>query len=75
MKAGMDRKTARRYIAAGTLPSAMAKSRDWWPRPDPFEEHWPEIEARLRETPELEAKTVFEWLQGSEHTGRRSAWH
>jgi len=69
MKADMDRKTARKYIAAGTLPSAMVKPRDWRTRSDPFEEHWPEIEARLRETPELEAKTVFEWLQ-DQHAGQ-----
>jgi Mu transposase-like protein len=69
MKAGMDRKTARKYVAAGTLPSAMVKPRDWQTRPDPFEEHWPEIEARLRQTPELEAKTVFAWLQ-DQHPGK-----
>jgi hypothetical protein len=69
MKADMDRKTARKYIAAGTLPSAMAKPHDWRTRPDPFEEHWPEIEARLRDTPELEAKTLFELLQ-DQHPGR-----
>jgi Mu transposase-like protein len=69
MKAGMDRKTARKYVASGTLPSAMVTSRDWRTRPDPFEAHWPEIEARLAETPELEAKTVFEWLQG-QHPGQ-----
>lgn len=63
MKAGMDRKTARKYLAAGKLPSEMATARDWRTRPDPFEEHWPEIEARLRATPELEAKTLFELLQ------------
>jgi hypothetical protein len=63
MKAGVDRKTARKYVAAGTLPSAMVQPRDWRTRPDPFEAHWPEIEARLRDTPELEAKTLFAWLQ------------
>jgi hypothetical protein len=69
MKADMDRKTARKYIAAGTLPSAMEQPRDWRTRPDPFEEYWPEIEARLRDTPELEAKTLFELLQ-DQHPGR-----
>lgn len=69
MKAGMDRQTARKYVAAGELPSAMVTPRDWRTRPDPFEEHWPEIEARLRATPELEAKTVFELLQ-EQHPGR-----
>jgi hypothetical protein len=69
MKADMDRKTARKYIAAGTLPSAMGKPHDWRTRPDPFEAHWPEVEARLRDTPELEAKTLFELLQ-DQHPGR-----
>lgn len=69
MKAGMHRQTARKYVAAGELPSAMVAPRDWRTRPDPFEEHWPEIEARLRATPELEAKTVFELLQ-EQHPGR-----
>lgn len=68
-KAGMHRETARKYVAAGKLPSEMAAPRDWRTRPDPFEEHWPEIEARLRATPELEAKTVFELLQ-EQHPGR-----
>lgn len=63
MKAGMDRKTARKYVAGGKLPSATATTRDWRTRPDPFEEHWPEVEQRLRLTPELEAKTLFELLQ------------
>lgn len=64
MKAGMDRKTARKYVAAAALPSALAKhTRDWRTRSDPFEEHWSEVEALLRETPELEAKTLFELLQ------------
>ena len=69
MKADMDRKTARKYVAAGTLPSAMVSSRDWRTRADPFEEHWSEVEARLRVTPELEAKTLFELLQEA-HPGR-----
>jgi hypothetical protein len=69
MKADMDRKTARKYIAAGQLPSEMKSIRDWRTRPDPFVEHWPAIEARLAETPELEAKTLFEVLQ-AEHPDR-----
>lgn len=69
MKADMHRQTARKYVAAGKLPSEMVQPRDWRTRPDPFEEHWLEIEARLRETPELEAKTLFELLQ-EEHPAR-----
>ena len=63
MVAGMDRKTAAKYIAAGRLPSEMVKPRDWRTRPDPFAEDWPEIERQLKETPALEAKTLFEVLQ------------
>lgn len=62
MKAGMDRKTARKYVGAGRLPSELRAPRDWRTRPDPFDEHWPEVQARLEETPELEAKTLFEVL-------------
>lgn len=63
MKAGMDRKTARKYVAAGVLPSALVRARDWRTRPDPFAARWPEVAARLRDTPELEAKTLLELLQ------------
>jgi hypothetical protein len=59
MKAGMDRKTARRYVMAGQLPSQLVKARDWRTREDPFEEHWAEVEALLSESPGLEAKTLF----------------
>jgi hypothetical protein len=62
MKAGMDRKTARKYVAAGKLPSEMTGQREWRTREDPFEEHWPEVEGLVRETPALEAKTLFEVL-------------
>jgi hypothetical protein len=69
MKADMDRKTARKYVAAGKLPSELKQPRDWRTRPDPFEKPWPEIEAKLRDTPELEAKTLFDLLQ-EQHPGR-----
>jgi hypothetical protein len=62
MKAGMDRKTARKYVAAGQLPSEMKEPRAWRTRQDPFTEHWPEMEAQLREAPGLEAKTLLEEL-------------
>ena len=63
MKAGMDRKTARKYVDGGKLPSELATRRDWRTRVDPFEEHWAEVVERLALTPELEAKTLFEALQ------------
>jgi len=62
MKAGIDRKTARRYVKAGLLPSETAQSRDWRTRQDPFAEDWPVIEGWLAATPELDAKSVFEML-------------
>ena len=62
MKADMDAKTARKYVRAGKLPSEMKGPRDWRTRQDPFEEHWPEVTAMLREQPGLEVKTVFEVL-------------
>lgn len=62
MKAGMDRTTGRKYVAAGRLPSEMQSPRDWRTREDPFEEHWSEVVAMLRDAPGLEAKTVFEQL-------------
>jgi hypothetical protein len=64
-KADMDRKTARKYVTSGKLPTEMATPRSWRTREDTFSEHWPEVERRLRETPELEAKTLFEMLMES----------
>jgi hypothetical protein len=62
MKAGMDRKTARKYIAAGTLPSEMHTIRDWRTRKNPFEEDWAVVAKMLEASPALEAKTIFEEL-------------
>jgi hypothetical protein len=63
MKAGMDRKTARRYRDLAQLPSeAQLTERTWKTRPDPFEADWPELELRLAEAPGLEAKTLFDDL-------------
>jgi transposase InsO family protein len=68
-KADMDRKTARTYVEAGRLPSEMTTPRPWRTREDPFAEDWPEVEAQLVLTPELEAKTLFEALV-EKHPGR-----
>lgn len=69
MKAGMDRKTARKYRDAGKLPSQMRAKHDWRTRTDPFAEDWDEVEKLLRRSPGLNAKTIFEHLR-SEHPGR-----
>jgi hypothetical protein len=62
MRADMDRKTARKYVKAGRLPSEMVEPRKWRTRQDPFVEDWPEVETLLKDAPELEAKTLFELL-------------
>ena len=62
MKAGMDRKTARKYIAAGKMPSDMAEARTWRTREDPFADDWPDLERILKQEPNIEAKTLFEEL-------------
>lgn len=70
-KAGMDIKTARKYQAAGKLPSELRSERDWRTRPDPFAEVWEQIREQIKASPGLEAKTLFEALQ-REQPGRFS---
>src|SRR5690348_6241926 len=62
-KAGMDVKTARKYLAEGRLPTEMKPERGWRTRADPFEEVWEEIREQIGTNPGLEAKTIFEALQ------------
>jgi hypothetical protein len=62
-KAGMDEKTARKYRRSGRLPSEMKQPHTWRTRPDPFEEVWEEIRAKLEDNPGFEAKTLFDDLQ------------
>lgn len=62
LRASMHRNTAAKYMKIGALPSELVKARRWRTRPDPFDEDWPGIVARLEEAPELEAKTLFEHL-------------
>jgi len=57
-----SRKTVRKYERQGKLPSEMRKERSYRTRPDPFAEDWEELEKMLAEAPELEAKTLFDWL-------------
>jgi hypothetical protein len=59
----MDEKTARKYRDAGKLPSELAQPHTWRTREDPFEEVWPQVYEQLEESPGLQAKTLFEWLQ------------
>ena len=59
--AGMDEKTARKYVKAGKLPTQMGKFRHWRTHPDAFGPVWEE-EKILEHSPTMEAKTLFEYL-------------
>lgn len=69
LRAGMDRKTARKYRDLGKLPSELKKPRQWKTRKDPFAEDWPYLEDMLTDAPELEAQALFEHLDKL-HPGR-----
>ena len=70
-KAGMDEKTARKYVRNRELPSQGKKEHTWRTREDPFEEEWEAIREKLEINPGLEAKTIFNALQ-REKPGRFS---
>lgn len=61
-KAGMDVKTARKYIKSGQLPSEQAKTHNWKTHADVFSEDWPMLEKMLVNAPGLQAKTLMEYL-------------
>ncbi len=69
LKAGIDRKTARKYRDLGKLPSELKQPRTWRTRDDSFAEDWDEIKSMLEDAPEFEAKTLFEYLT-RKHRGR-----
>ena len=57
-----SRRTVRKYEQLGELPSELKEPRSYRTRPDPFEKDWAEVERKLKAAPELEAKTLFDWL-------------
>jgi len=63
MKANMDRKTARKYSGSGPLPGEVRRQRKWRTRPDPLVHVWPAVVEQLEKTPNLQAKTLWEWVQ------------
>jgi hypothetical protein len=69
LKAGMDRKTARKYVRLGRLPTQMKQPHTWRTRPDPFAEVWEPLRALLEVNPGLHATTLFAHLQRL-HPGR-----
>jgi len=64
-----SRKTVAKYERLSQLPSALKEPRQYRTRADPFVEDWPVAEAMLEAAPNLEAKSLFEWL-GEQHPGR-----
>jgi hypothetical protein len=64
-----SRKTVRKYERLGKLPSELKQARTYRTRSDPFDADWDELEKMLQEAPELEAKTLFDWL-GERHPGK-----
>mgnify|MGYP001252704432 FL=1 len=57
-----SRKTVSKYEQSELLPSQLEKPRTYRTRPDTFAEDWPVLEKMLTAAPELEAKTLFDWL-------------
>lgn len=69
LKAGMDRKTARRYLCGDALPPGEEQGvRHWRTHADAFASVWADVEGRLECEPGLQAKTLFAELQ-REHPG------
>jgi hypothetical protein len=62
MKAGMDPKTARKYVKSGVVTLAARGPRTWRTRTDPLGAAWALAEGYLRAAPELEARALFEHL-------------
>jgi hypothetical protein len=62
LRAGMHRNTGSKYLRVGKVPSELRQPRTWRTRKDPFAGDWPELEERLADAPELEAKALFEDL-------------
>lgn len=69
LKAGVDRKTARKYIQAQQSPEQLQKPRRWRNRPDPLATVWPKALKMLLDAPELEAKSLFEFLEAQAESG------
>lgn len=63
-KTGMDEKSARKYRDSEALPSQRVPlPRTWRTRPDPFDDVWDQVRARLEAEPKLRAFTLFGWIQ------------
>ena len=73
--AGINRKTAHKYLTGGKLPSHCRVEHTWPTRQDPFAEDWAFIAKIMEDTQAaLEAKTIFDYLHraypGKYHNGQ-----
>ena len=66
MKAGIHRETAARYIEAQAGPAQLQAPHTWRSCPDPVSALWLKAKPGLEESPELEAKALFEHLLAEE---------
>ena len=57
-----SRLTVGKYERLGQLPGELKQPRTYRTRENPFGGDWPELEKMLEQAPELDAKTLFEWL-------------
>ena len=62
-KAGMNEKTARKYLKEGKFPSQLKKIRAYRTHKDVFEGIWPECKSFLETNPGLEGKYLFQYFQ------------
>ena len=62
-KAGMDPKTARKYVRLRKLPSEVKTEHNWRTREDPFALVWDDIGILLKDNSGFESKTLFQDLQ------------
>ena len=62
MKAGMNRKTAGKYLSQDKVLEQRRVPHTWKTRKDPLAEIWPKALLMLGDAPELEAKALFEHL-------------
>lgn len=60
--AGVDRKTAAKYVRGAPGPEEARPERHWRTHADAFAEVWPEVEGWLRQEPALTAKGAFAGL-------------
>ena len=62
--AGISPKTARKYLSLNTPPSQLKAEHTWSTREDAFVEVWPQAVKFLENNTGIEAKALFEYIQG-----------